>query len=362
MTVVINVPFDVTNRTQTSLFWDMIHDFETLPHSKGSSSSMIWLRDYIDYYYNGDPTSIISIFLKRDNVNPYLADITLSKLSDFLESKVYRHWETFMRVRNHGNAPIVESFWLTVAYENTSQWETRIELMNQWRSIVKQYPDLNASVWEPNGMFVDQMLSLKSGALQTGVLTLVCMAAVCALFIPNPCSVITAGISIASISLGVIGFLSIWKFDLDPVVMAALLMSIGMSVDFIAHVAYHYQLTVRIEVRDGCVVKIPVRGSQQKLEHTLRSVGWPMLQAAISTVCCTLPLLFLASYSPSVFVTAIFLVVTWGALHGLVVLPSFLGCLPDYLTSTSCYPTFKSSSSKRSCRDSVCNYETMQRM
>ncbi|VDM53760.1 unnamed protein product [Angiostrongylus costaricensis] len=358
VTVVISTPFDVTNKTHTTLFWDMIHNFETLPHSKGSSSSLIWLRDYIDYYYNGDPANIISVFLRRDDINPYLANITLNKLNDFLESKVYRHWEAFMRIRNYNDAPIVERFWLTVAYENTSQWETLLVA----NCSINQYPDLNASVWEPNGMFVDQMLSLKSGALQTSVLTLACMAVVCALFIPNPCSVITAGISIASISLGVIGFLSIWKFDLDPVVMAALLMSIGMSVDFIAHVAYHYQLTVRKEFRDGRVVKIPVRGPQQKLEHTLRSVGWPMLQAAISTVCCTLPLLLLASYSPSVFVTAIFLVVTWGALHGLVVLPSFLGCLPDYLTNGNCCRTFISPSSKRSCRYSEYSHESMRRM
>ncbi|KAJ1360033.1 hypothetical protein KIN20_018908 [Parelaphostrongylus tenuis] len=45
------------------------------------------------------------------------------------------------------------------------------------------------------------ILSLNSRALHTGVLTLACMAVVCALFILNLCSANTAVISIASISL-----------------------------------------------------------------------------------------------------------------------------------------------------------------
>ncbi|CAJ0953427.1 unnamed protein product, partial [Mesorhabditis belari] len=351
VTILINSPLDLNNQTQMHRFWKLVNEFEALHHSKGPASSLIWLRDYYRYYHYGEPYDIMSLLFgvkaqkKEDPIDPFVANVTYSKLDTFLKSPFYKHWEQFMKIANTSNGPVVTCFWMTVAYCNTSSWETRIGLMEDWRALSYRYKDLNATVWEPNGMFVDQMLSLKSVALQTGVLTLLCMAVVCAIFIPNPCSVITASIAIASISLGVLGFLSWWHFDLDPVVMAAVLMSIGMSVDFTAHVSYHYQ-----EIVDGKIVKVRVNGAQEKLEHTLQAVGWPMIQAGVSTVVCILPLLFLQSYSPSVFVATIFLVVCWGVLHGLLVLPAFLCCLPDCLTNVNCYRIFFSTSSEKSCR------------
>ncbi|VDN32745.1 unnamed protein product [Gongylonema pulchrum] len=281
-TILVNKPLDIRKRRPMERFWQLVDDFESLPQCRANTET----------------------------------GLDFDKLEEFLESPFYKHWNTFVKVVRTKEGIRVNRFWFTVAYSNTSTWE-----------------DLNVTVWEANGMFVDQMLSLKTVAIQTGALTLICMAVVCAVFIPNPCSVITASIAIASISLGVFGFLSWWHFDLDPVTTAAVLMSIGLSVDFTAH------LTNRRVIRNKQIVKIPIKGPREKLEHTLRSVGWPMIQAAAST-----------SYSPMVFFKTIILVVCWGLLHGLIVLPALLGALPDCLTNANCYRIFLSTSSQKSCR------------
>jgi hypothetical protein len=58
------------------------------------------------------------------------------------------------------------------------------------------------------------------------------------------------------------------------------------------------------------------------------------------------------SYAPLVFLKTIFLVVAWGLLHGLILLPAFLSSLPDCLTETNCYHVFMPNSSQKSCLSS----------
>ncbi|KAF8381085.1 hypothetical protein PRIPAC_70227, partial [Pristionchus pacificus] len=358
VTILVNTPFNVSDPQQIGRFFEMVDDFERLPKCKGAESSLIWLRDYADYTTRGEPeVDMFAMMMgevkmsNTEHVDPLKTNMTLKKLDAFLASPFYKHWSSFLKqgVDKSGER-IITQFRVDVAYQNTTTWEIRIDLMVEFRDLVARYKDLNASVWEHNGFFVDQMLSLKGVAIETGLLTLLCMAVVCAAFIPNPVSLISAIIAIASISMGVMGYLSWWGFDLDPVVMAAVIMSIGMSVDFTAHVSYHYQLTSKKVMVNGKVKKETLNGKQDKLEHTLESVGLPMLQAGASTIFCILPLLFIQSYNTSVFVCAIVLVVGWGLLHGLIVLPAFLACLPSSVTDINLYSTYLSTSSEKSCR------------
>ncbi|KAE9415041.1 hypothetical protein Angca_008268, partial [Angiostrongylus cantonensis] len=193
-----------------------------------------------------------------------------------------------------------------------------------------RYPALNMTIYESAGFFVDQMLSLKAVTIQTALLTVVSMTVVCATFMRSMINIVTAAASMASISIGVIGIMSKMGFDLDPVVMVSFLMTIGISVDYIAHIAYHIQVDSKSVNIEGESKKY-LNGIDEKVDSAVQSVGLPMLQAGLSTILCVLPLLFLPAYASSVFVTAIILVVILGFVHGMLILPTFLLHLPKGL-------------------------------
>ncbi|EYC36906.1 hypothetical protein Y032_0844g2647 [Ancylostoma ceylanicum] len=319
----VNIRFNMTDQRIVHQFWDMLKELESLPNCRGHASSYVWFRNFVQKSN------------RTKEIYPYNAQINPEGLNDFLRNDEY-HFENSLKLSNNSGNLTIEAFFFNVAYTNVINWDIRIGLMTQWREITDRYPALNTTVYESGAMFVDQMLSLKRVTLQTALLTFLSMTAVCAIFMRNPCTVATASVSIASISTGVIGIMSKLHFELDPIVMASLLMTIGMSVDYIAHVAYHFQLDSKTELVNGSTVQTAFEDAEEKLEHTMRAVAWPMAQAGLSTVCCVLPLLFVATYASSVFVTAIILVVLFGVLHGLFVLPAFLSLLPEWLTSNRC--------------------------
>lgn len=342
VTVLVNSPLDIADERILKRFEAMVHDFESLDKCRGKEFTLLWLRDYKTYWqevslydfdYFADEASTTT---PKSRADVEKDEIDYSKLDDFLFSPLYKHWSNFLKLRNDSKIP-VERFWFLVVYQNSTSWTERIELMQKWRNIAQNYIDLNVSVWEANSMFVDQMLSLKTLAMQTCIWTLICMTAVCALFIQNPFSVLIASLTIASISFGVIGFLSWWHLDLDPATLCAILMCIGMSVDFTAHVSYHHQLGEKKTMKGMRISKCRLENNRARLEYTLESVAWPTLQGGISTVACILPLAFLQNYIPLVFVKTISLVVIWGLFHGLVLLPTFLSCIPHFLLQINCY-------------------------
>ncbi|CAB3407892.1 unnamed protein product [Caenorhabditis bovis] len=324
VTVIVNHPLNITNATEMAIYDEFVNAFETASKSRGSQFSISWLRDYHEYFFE---TAAEFFDYDSEDVTNTSSSFNYEKLDGFLKSPVFKHHAGSMRLNFSDPIP-VRSFLLTFAYAETASWDDRIELMKHWRQTADRYPQLNASVWNVNAMFVDQMLSLKPLAQQNVTVTLVCMAIVCAVFIQNPVSVVTATMSILSIANGVTGYLSFWALDLDPVSLCAILVSIGMAVDFVAHTTYHYQIAYKEKLIDGKLRKVLLNTPEARVEYVLANIAWPMLQGGTSTVLCIIPLVHLQNYLPLVFVKTITLVVIWGLFHGLVLLPAILSQIP----------------------------------
>uniref|UniRef100_A0A0N5ANG5 SSD domain-containing protein n=1 Tax=Syphacia muris TaxID=451379 RepID=A0A0N5ANG5_9BILA len=318
--VFVNNPPDISDPELVHELDDMVKDFETLPQAIGSSATMFWMNDMRkflkEFEKNMQNFAWLSILTTDIPLSPTWIPTFISWVP-FWNSTIRWHWES------KENEIVVDSFYFITGYCNSTTWLDRAALMLKWREAAARWRKFNVTIYSENSPVFEGIFGLKGTTVQTATITLVCMLAVCILFVPSAVGVVTAGWAICSISLGVFGFLSWWGLDLDPITMSAIVMSIGFSVDYTAHVSYHFQ-RARLILPSTCT-------KTDFLMYTLDPIGWPMMQAAISTLVCFLPVAFHHDYTPSVFVRTITLVVGWGLLHGLVLLPAILAAIPDCL-------------------------------
>ena len=88
-------------------------------------------------------------------------------------------------------------------------------------------------------------------------------------------------------------------------------MCIGFSVDFTAHICYAYMSSTADTPED-------------RVKEALYALGLPIVQGASSTILAVVSLVLAGSYIFLVFFKMVFLVVFFGAMHGLFLLPVLL--------------------------------------
>ncbi|KHJ74875.1 patched family protein [Oesophagostomum dentatum] len=262
-----------------------------------------------------------------------------SAMQPFFSWPEFKHWNGFVKFDEQGR---LNRIWITVSYHGELMGDNVFKktLLERWRRTADSFPELNVSVFDDYAPFLDQLDSMLPATISTSICTLLCMMIVCFLFMYNLFTVVVATISITSICIGVFGTLSFWGVDLDPISMATTIMSIGFSVDFPAHITFHY-------FREG--LEDPDSTPAKRVAKSLAAIGFPLLQCGVSTILFVLCLLFVKTYMSEVFVKTMVLVVTLGLIHGLILVPTFLCAL------TSIYDAFfkdrfwGSQVGKRSC-------------
>lgn len=178
------------------------------------------------------------------------------------------------------------------------------------RKVVKA-SSLNASIFHPYFVFFDQFELVRPTAVQSMIIGAAIMMLISFIFIPNILCSLWVAFSVVSIELGVAGYMALWDVNLDSISMINLIMCIGFSIDFTAHICYTYMTSES-------------NSSDERVREALYSLGMPIFQGSVSTILGCIALLLANSYIFLVFFKMIFLVITFGALHGLFLLPVLL--------------------------------------
>ncbi|KAK6029008.1 patched family protein, partial [Ostertagia ostertagi] len=258
--------------------------------------------------------------------NLYLEGSPLTEISrqmqDFVLQRILRAWSFAVRpmpdfsdenirerfnemvekletLPKYGWGPEATVFWLR-DYNRTIQfWEEEEDFWSPeilLRDLLASYPSFHVLSHHP-------FEKVPKNFLQTAVSAVILMSILVLLFVMNWEAIISVVVSIVSICLGIVAYLHLWGVCLDAVSLISILMSVGFSVDYSAHVCYHYFAHAAEDdhhkdeadsVESGSSgssqsINKPLRKSakdrsSKRLLATFHGVGWPVVQSGLSTI------------------------------------------------------------------------------
>lgn len=248
-----------------------------------------------------------------DRNNDYL-NLTLDTEQDFIDA-VKEHWlfpgnpfSLDVKFNDNGSRIIASRFLIQAV--NITDTNHEKEMVRDLRKICKDSP-LNATIFHPYFVFFDQFELVRPTSLQSMVIGAVIMMIISFIFIPNILCSLWVAFSVISIELGVAGYMALWDVNLDSISMINLIMCIGFSVDFTAHICYTYMSSKK-------------KSPKARVREAFHSLGLPIIQGSSSTILGIIALLLAQSYIFLVFFKMVFLVIFFGAMHGLFLLPVLL--------------------------------------
>uniref|UniRef100_A0A915CR01 SSD domain-containing protein n=1 Tax=Ditylenchus dipsaci TaxID=166011 RepID=A0A915CR01_9BILA len=302
-TVFVNRPGNLSDPARLKRMNQFVEDMEKIRGSWGPVGTQYFVRDFLTFESSFETSDSEPVDLDQEPSSNQTTALAVPQatpdgvfkeedIRNFIDWPEYSYWGGFLKLNNETDR--VEKFFFTTAYhgKELSIWTERGKMLNEWRRVVDQYsPEFNAAVFHEDGVFLDLIENMPTDTWQSVLGTLVCMAAVCFVFLNSLFTVVIASSCVLSICAGILGILSWWSIDLDPITMAAMVISIGFSVDI-----PHTCPTIITKLRFGSLT--------------------PLLKQNC--------LLFVHIYMSEVFVKTMVICVVLCNMHGLIFLPAFL--------------------------------------
>uniref|UniRef100_A0A673L9P5 SSD domain-containing protein n=1 Tax=Sinocyclocheilus rhinocerous TaxID=307959 RepID=A0A673L9P5_9TELE len=245
-------------------------------------------------YWNKSSRSELNHCLNLDNENVFMENV----------SSFFQRYPEFKLDVNIAEGKINASrfFVQTLDISNTNM---EIMMSNELRITVQSCSAAKLLVFHPLFICLDQYLVIVTGTIQNVGFTTAVMLVVSLLLIPNPICSLWVTFSIGSVVTGVTGFMALWGVNLDSISMIILVVCIGFTVDFSAHIPYAFVSSKKSTANERAV-------------DALFSLGYPVLQGAALTIIGILILAASKNHIFRTFFNIMFLVMIFGLAHSII--------------------------------------------
>jgi predicted RND superfamily exporter protein len=193
------------------------------------------------------------------------------------------------------------------------------------RELAKAAP-LKATAYHAVYVAYEQFLAILPATLQLVGIAVAVMTVVTAMMLPQPLMVFLVVLTIIMILAGIFGFMFYWDLSLSSITMIHLVMSVGFSVDFSAHVCAAYVMSHE-------------SSRQDRAADAIRHAVGPILNGATTTLLGVLFLGFSNSYIFQSFFKVMVIVISLGFLHGVFFLPALLSLIGPVHSDTLQVPS-----------------------
>nr|CDJ80251.1 Patched domain containing protein [Haemonchus contortus] len=275
--------------------------FEQISYSNGPKSTSLWLREYLKY------ANLTGSFLNDDRESWVIGVYEWSQLFAF-----YKLWSqdfVWANTSDYDHLSLV-SFRFRIGLHDLSTPTDLVMVTEEVRDLAAQHPDLEIFTYQYSRAIADQLNVILQSTIQNDSLAVVCMIIISLLFIPNPLCAVWITIAIITIDVGVIGLLSLWSVKLDPIFMITIILT---------HVTHGFVSNEEnLSPKERCII-------------AMEKLAWPVVHGSMSTILGVTVLAFINSYMVLVFFKTIFLVLTIGVFHALVLLPIVLAVTTPYV-------------------------------
>ncbi|XP_052071555.1 patched domain-containing protein 3-like isoform X2 [Mytilus californianus] len=203
--------------------------------------------------------------------------------------------------------------------ESITSSSKQADLMTKIRDSVDS-SSLPVFAYAPGFIFFEQYVQIFPQTIQTLAICVGVVFLVTAIFMPLPLMILLVTITVIMIMLGVIGFIQFWGLTLSSVTMINIIMCVGFCIDFSTHICHAF---------------VQAEGTRNvRVSKALDMAGGPIFNGAISTIIGVLMLAFSSSFIFFSFFKVMFLVMIFGLIHSVFLLPVILAYIgPQYKNS-----------------------------